>query len=200
MDITVVICTYNGADRLPAVLDRLAAQAVAPSVNWELVVVDNNSQDQVAQVASSHPIKSLLSSRMKIVYEYRQGLAYARRRAVQVARGELLAFLDDDNLPNPNWIQEVYTFGQQYPDAGAYGSQIVGQYGSPPPPKFERIACFLAVIDRGNQSFRYDQLDRWLFPAGAGLVVRRQAWLQTVPTQPALSGVSAKGLNGKGED
>ncbi|MEO0518196.1 MAG: hormogonium polysaccharide biosynthesis glycosyltransferase HpsE [Cyanobacteria bacterium P01_A01_bin.116] len=200
MDLTVVICTYNGADRLPAVLDRLADQVIAPCVSWELVVVDNNSQDRSAQVASGHPVKVLLSSRMKIVYEHRQGLAYARRRAVQIANGALIAFLDDDNLPSQNWIQSVYNFGQQYPDAGAYGSQIIGQYGAPPPPKFERIACFLAVIDRGNQPFRYDQLDRWLFPAGAGLVVRKQAWLQAVPEQPALSGVSAKGLNGKGED
>lgn len=209
MDVSVVICTYNGAARLPQVFDCLAAQDVSPSIAWEVVVVDNNSRDRTAQLVSSYqtlPAFCRSSSapasfgRLNYVFEPKQGLAFARRCAVQVASGALIAFLDDDNLPNPHWVQAAYQFGQQHPDAGAYGSQIVGRYEVDPPPNFERIACFLAVIDRGNQPFRYDRLKHWLFPAGAGLVVRKQAWLQMVPELPALSGVSAKGLNSKGED
>lgn len=200
MDITVVICTYNGAHRLPLVFERLAFQVFATPVVWEIVIVDNNSTDQTAQVVQRYRGLPVFSERLRYVFEPKQGLAFARRSAVRVARGKQLAFLDDDNLPRSNWLQAVYDFGQQHSQAGAYGSQVVGCYEVEPPPGFERIACFLAVIDRGDEPFRYDLLSRWLFPAGAGLVVQRQAWLAQVPGQPALSGVAGQSLSGKGED
>lgn len=200
MDVTVVICTYNGASRLSDVFERLASQVFTTAVAWEVIVVDNNSQDQTAQVVQTYQALPAFIDRLQYAFEPRQGLAFARRCGVRVAKGKWLAFLDDDNLPDSHWVQAVYRFGQQHPDAGAYGSQIVGAYEITPPQDFERIACFLAVIDRGDQPFRYDQLDRWLFPAGAGLVVRRRAWLAHVSEQPVLLGVSAQRLTGKGED
>ncbi|MEN8444353.1 MAG: hormogonium polysaccharide biosynthesis glycosyltransferase HpsE [Cyanobacteria bacterium J06555_13] len=202
MDITVVICTYNGATRLPAVLDRLIMQVdtLDASVDWEVIVVDNNSHDRTPEVIERYRASSAFPCRLAYVVESRQGLAFARRCGIQAAKGTLIAFLDDDNLPASDWVQAVYAFGKQYPTAGAYGSQIAGCYGATPPPNFDRIACFLAVIDRGDRPFRYDQLDRWLFPAGAGLVVRKQAWIQQVPDTPVLAGVSAQVLNEKGED
>ncbi|MEM9164485.1 MAG: hormogonium polysaccharide biosynthesis glycosyltransferase HpsE, partial [Cyanobacteria bacterium P01_F01_bin.4] len=200
MDVTVVVCTYNGASRLANVFERLASQVFTTSVAWDIIVVDNSSQDRTAQVVREYQALPVFADRLKYAFEPKQGLAFARRCAVQVASGELLAFLDDDNLPDLGWVQAVYDFGHQYPEAGAYGSQITGAYEVAPPQDFERIACFLAVIDRGDQPFRYDLLDRWLFPAGAGLVVRRQAWLVHVAKQPVLSGVSAQSLTGKGED
>ena len=200
MDITVVICTYNGANRLPHVLDCLASQVFTASVTWEIVVVNNNSSDETAQVIQHYCSLPAFVDKLRYAFELKQGVAFARRRAVRVAKGKQLAFLDDDNLPVPNWLQAIYDFGLQHPQAGAYGSQIVARYEVEPPPEFERIACFLAVIDRGNQPFRYDLLNRWLFPAGAGLVVNRQAWLAHVPDQPILSGVMGQTLSGKGED
>ncbi|MEM8614621.1 MAG: hormogonium polysaccharide biosynthesis glycosyltransferase HpsE [Cyanobacteria bacterium P01_H01_bin.105] len=200
MDVTVVICTYNGASCLPNVFERLASQMFTTLVTWDIIVVDNNSRDHTAQVIRGYQGLPVFSDRLHYEYEPKQGLAFARRRGVRAAKGKLLAFLDDDNLPNLSWVQAVYDFGKQHPGAGAYGSQIVGAYEVEPPQDFERIACFLAVIDRGCQSFRYDLLDRWLFPAGAGLVVRRQVWLEHVSEKPRLPGVSAKKLTGKGED
>ncbi|MEM1241832.1 MAG: hormogonium polysaccharide biosynthesis glycosyltransferase HpsE [Cyanobacteria bacterium P01_H01_bin.26] len=200
MDITVVICTYNGASCLPNVFDRLASQVFKTSVTWDIIVVDNNSWDQTTQVVRGYQALPAFANKLHYEFEPKQGLAFARRCGVRAAKGGLLAFLDDDNLPSLSWVQAVYDFGQQHPEAGAYGSQIVGAYEVEPPQDFERIACFLAVIDRGHQSFRYDLLDRWLFPAGAGLVVRRQVWQDHVSEKPRLSGVLAKNLMGKGED
>ncbi|MEM9483591.1 MAG: hormogonium polysaccharide biosynthesis glycosyltransferase HpsE [Cyanobacteria bacterium P01_F01_bin.116] len=199
MDVTVIICTYNGASRLPKIFEHLNRQLLTSSIAWEILVVDNNSQDKTAQVVHHHQLLPEFADKLRYCFEPRQGLAFARRCAVQIARGELLAFLDDDNLPNPHWVQAVYDFGQQHPKAGAFGGQIVGVYEGELPHRFERIACFLAVIDRGQVPFRYDLLGRWLFPAGAGLVVRQQAW-SAVPQEPALSGVSMGNLVGKGED
>lgn len=200
MNVTVAICTYNGALRLGSVLERLSSQVMSMSMTWEIIVVDNNSQDKTVDVVRRYQSAVPFGRKVRYLFESRQGLAFARRRAVRAAKGGLIAFLDDDNLPDSHWVQAVYDFGQRYPKAGAYGSQIVGAYGGKPPKDFERIACFLAVIDRGSQSFRYDLLDYWLFPAGAGMVVRREAWLSSVSESPRLSGVSGQSLTGKGED
>lgn len=200
MDVTVAVCTYNGAPYLGSLLEKLSSQSIVGPMSWEIIVVDNNSNDDTANIVGQFQSSGNSDNRLRYLFESRQGLAFARRRAIQAAKGELIAFLDDDNLPGTRWVQAVYDFGQRYPKAGAYGSQILGAYESKPPENFERIACFLAVIDRGQHPFRYDLLDRWLFPAGAGLVVRRQAWLAAVPEQPRLSGVSGEKLTGKGED
>ncbi|MEL6137383.1 MAG: hormogonium polysaccharide biosynthesis glycosyltransferase HpsE [Cyanobacteria bacterium J06628_6] len=199
MNISIIICTYNGASRLPAVLDRLALQIVSSEISWEIVIVDNNSCDRTPSIIHSYRQRPLFSERLRYRHEPRQGIAYARRCGVNAATGELLAFLDDDNLPQANWLQAVYDFGQQHPYAGAYGGQIIGLYEVEPPQNFTRIACFLAIIDRGARPFRYDRLKRWLFPAGAGIVIRRAAW-RSVPSQPALTGVAGSNLNAKGED
>ena len=100
MDITVVICTYNGASCLPNVFDRLASQVFTTSVTWDIIVVDNNSRDHTAQVIRGYQDLPIFLDRLHYEYEPKQGLAFARRRGVRAAKGKLLAFLDDDNLPN----------------------------------------------------------------------------------------------------
>ena len=141
MDITVVICTYNGASCLPNVFDRLASQVFTTSVTWDIIVVDNNSWDQTAQVVRGYQALPAFANKLHYESEPKQGLAFARRCGIRAAKGRLLAFLDDDNLPSSSWIQAVYDFGQQHPEAGAYGSQIVGAYEVGPPQDFKRIAC-----------------------------------------------------------
>ncbi|MEB3886606.1 hormogonium polysaccharide biosynthesis glycosyltransferase HpsE [Lyngbya sp. CCY1209] len=200
LDLTVVICTYNGASRLPNVLERLLTQEKTENLSWEIIVVDNNSTDQTAEIIRKYQARFSEIVPLKYCFEPRQGLAYARRRAIREVPGELIGFLDDDNYPDPNWVAAACDFGKKHPQAGGYGGRILGKYDEQPPKNFERIASLLAVSDRGTEAFRYDLLDRWLFPAGAGMVVRRRAWLECVPDRPQLSGVSGQSLSNKGED
>ncbi|MEM9979990.1 MAG: glycosyltransferase, partial [Cyanobacteria bacterium P01_D01_bin.2] len=198
-DLSVVVCTYNGEHRLPLLLDRLKSQITPGSLTWEILIVDNNSHDQTAQCVATYQRQWLLPSFLRYTFEPRQGLAYARRRAMAHTAGELVAFLDDDTLPSLDWVAQVYKFGQHHSQVGAYGSAITGHYESEPPAGFERIASCLAVIQRGDIPFQYDP-NRGILPAGAGMVIRRQAWLDCVPTEPALSGVRGTSLRAKGED
>lgn len=195
-DFSVVICTYNGEQRLPTLLERLHKQQVPESLSWEVLVVDNNSQDQTAQCIRRYQQRW---SQLRYTFEPRQGLAYARRRAIQTVASELVGFLDDDTLPADDWVAQAYKFSQTNPQIGAYGSAIDGHYESPPPDGFERIASCLAVIQRGETPFQYDA-KQGVLPAGAGMVIRRQVWLTCVPAEPALAGVCGTSLNAKGED
>ena len=198
IDFTVAICTYNGETRLPKVLKRLVSQIKTDHFAWEILIIDNNSIDNTSKIVEeyqSHPG----AYPIRYYFEPKQGIAFARRRAIQESKGEYVGFLDDDNLPTPDWVSAAYNFGHSHPQAGAYGSQIYGDYEVKPPENFKRIACFLAIIQRGQEPFCY-QPRQGLFPVGAGLVIRKQAWLNNVPEQPWLKGVCATSLSAKGED
>ena len=195
IDFTVAICTYNGANRLPQVLERLRSQTGINAFTWEVLVADNNSTDDTAAIVHHYATNYSL----RYCFEPRQGIAFARRRAINAARGELVGFLDDDNLPSNTWVAAAYKFGQLHPRAGAYGSQIHGRYEIEPPEHFERICCFLPVTERGPEPLLYDA-KKGLLPPGAGIVIRKQAWQESVPAKTILRGVSATSLASKGED
>lgn len=182
MDIhfTVAIPTYNGAKTLPFVLENLRSQTQVNSLQWEVIVVDNNSTDETAKVVEA--FQQNWSSQIPLRYcnELTQGSAYARQRAVKEANGQFVGFLDDDNLPDPNWVAAAYQFGSTHPKAGSFGGQISGRYEVEPPAEFERAKLFLVIRKFSNQSKLYEP-ENLRLPPGAGLVVRKQAWIESLP-------------------
>ena len=197
-DFTVAIPTYNGADRLPKLLDKLRSQLDTESLKWEIIVVDNNSIDRTAQVIQDYQKTWNLPCKLTYILEEKQGAAFARHRAIQEASSELIGFLDDDNLPRENWIINAYKFGIDHPEIGAFNGKIYGKYITPPPLNFERIQAYLAIRDQGNIPHAFAP-ERIHLPPGAGLVVRKQAWLESVPNQPKVLGNTA-GKIARGED
>lgn len=187
VDLSIVICTYNGAERLPDVLEALKVQNYPPALRWEVIVVDNNSQDATAEVVPAFQTSWPKEVPLRSAFELRQGAGFARHQGVRVAQGELVGFLDDDNIPAPDWVAAAWEFGQAHPQAGSYGSRIQGDFEVEPPPHFERIQAFLALTERGDHPRIYEPSQK-ILPPSAGLVVRRQAWLDHVPEDQVLSG------------
>jgi len=203
VDLTVAICTYNGAKRLPQVLDHLKAQTFSQPVSWEVIVIDNNSQDGTEHVVKDYQQSWLPQVSLKYCYEPKQGLAFARQHAVEAAAGNLVGFIDDDNLPAADWIDQAYTFAQRHPQAGVFGSRVIGRYDSKPPKDFHRISRFLAIGGGPSEvcysSYPYAAVNKHVYPPGAGAVVKRQVWLENVPSRLTLQGY-VSGLNLPGED
>lgn len=185
-DFTVVIATYNGADRIGAVLDRLRCQIDTDSIDWEIIVVDNNSSDRTAEVIRQYQTTWPKSIPLRYKFEPQQGAGYARQLGTKVASSPLIGYIDDDNLPWINWVRSAYRFGQQHPEVGVFGSRIRGKFSVAPPANFERIAALLALTDRGPTPIPY-RPEAKILPPGAGLVVRRQAWLDNVPDERTLA-------------
>lgn len=211
-DIAVVIVTYNGEERLPLVLDCLKAcwaytqasgdvlhqpiNTIGPddrNVSWEILIVDNNSSDLTRQVVESYQANWFEGCPLRYTHEAQQGAGFARQRGIREAQANLIAFLDDDNLPNPDWIIAAYQFAQQHPKAGAFGSQIHGGFEIEPPPELHPILPFLAIVERGPKPLLYNSWKRVL-PPSAGLVVRKQAWLNSVPERCILGGRTHKSM------
>ena len=187
IDFTVVIPTYNGAKRVNAVLDSLKLQQFTQNLTWEIIVIDNNSIDHTKQVIQEYQKNWQEDCPLKYFCEEKQGAAFARQRGINEANSSLVGFLDDDNIPDANWVQSADDFAQQHPQAGAFASLITGEFEVQPPPNFDRIKPFLALTDRGSQPLLYNPTLKYL-PPSAGLVVRKKAWLESVPEKCILTG------------
>lgn len=201
VDFSVALRLYNGALVLPKILDALRAQVIAEDIDWEVIIVDNNSIDTTADIVQAYQ-RGWTVCPLKYVLETQQGAAIARRRAIIEASGTWIGFLDDDNIPDLHWVQSAYDFGVMHPQAAAFGSQIHPSYETTPPVNFERIAPFIPVVERDEVicfTTGWRAMSN-LVPPGAGLVILRRAWLKHVPNSLALRGPVGNSLNFKGED
>ncbi len=202
LNFTVAIRAYNAADRLPTLLEAILTQTGLDGLTWETVIIDNCSTDDTAAVVQRYQANWPKGWTLRYYQEPQQGAVFARWRAIREAQGEWIGFLDDDNIPEADWVAAAYTFGQAHPRAGACGSQIHGHFEVEPPEHFQRIAHFLPVIERDRPVCFTTGIyaRKQVLPPGAGLMIRRQAWLETVPEQLVLSGPVGEGLAAKGED
>lgn len=104
--ISVVVCTYNRAGPLQRFLARIG-ELGAPrhDLPWELVVIDNNSNDGTREVVER--MRPQLSVPVAYHFEPRQGLSFARNAALVAARYDIVAFTDDDCLFGAEWLQGI---------------------------------------------------------------------------------------------
>lgn len=99
--VSVVIPAYNEEQYLPQALQALNNQTF-PRHEIEIIVVDNASDDATRDVARLYEADVVL-------YEPRRGTNIARQRGLDAASGEIVAFLDADCVPPPNWIERIFT-------------------------------------------------------------------------------------------
>jgi glycosyltransferase involved in cell wall biosynthesis len=94
--VSVVVPVLDGAGRVPALLDALAAQSGAPP--FEVIIVDNGSRDATIATALAHPIGA------RVVEEPRPGSYAARNAGIAAARAAIVAFTDVDCTPSARWL------------------------------------------------------------------------------------------------
>lgn len=121
MDVSVVICTYNRCQSLRDTLDSLMVQEEVSWMTWEILVVDNYSEDETAQAVKDYQSRN--GHLVRYVFERNQGVAYARNTGVRHAKGGIVAFLDDDVLASPHWLGSLWRCFQET-GADAVGGQI----------------------------------------------------------------------------
>ncbi len=100
VDVSVVVCTYNRAESLRDTIESLTKQK-AGSCSYEIIVVDNNSKDHTKSVTQS------FNGKVKYLFESKQGLSYARNTGIREAKGQVIAFTDDDVIADPNWVESL---------------------------------------------------------------------------------------------
>jgi glycosyltransferase involved in cell wall biosynthesis len=122
MNASVVVCTFNRCDLLAKVLDSLECMVIDPAVEWEVLIVDNNSTDSTAAIGKSFVRKH--SKRFRYLLEKQQGKSFALNAGIRTARGEILAFTDDDLTVDQNWLAQLLNTFERFNCAGV-GGKIV---------------------------------------------------------------------------
>jgi glucosyl-dolichyl phosphate glucuronosyltransferase len=105
MKLTVILCTYNRCEALARALESVANQVLPRSIEWEVLVADNNSNDQTRAVVEDFCHR--YPGRFRYLFEREQGKSYALNAAIREARGAILAFMDDDVIVEPDWLQNL---------------------------------------------------------------------------------------------
>jgi glycosyltransferase involved in cell wall biosynthesis len=170
MDVSVVISTYNGAASLPGALESVLSQDV-DGLSYEVIVVDNNSHDETRAV-----IESFIAgepSRLRYVFEPRQGVSYGRNAGIAVARAKIIAFFDDDVRVARDWIGTLKQALDEHPEVDFVGGKVLPEWEVPPPPWItEAHWSPLALVDYGPEPFRVT-FERQRCLVSANLAVRR---------------------------
>ena len=169
-EISVVICTHNPDPKmLGAVVDAIGAQENAPP--YELILIDNCSEPPVD--------KSVLRPggglRHSCIREYDLGLSRARRTGIEAARGELICFVDDDNILASDYLAEAFRIAQTEPELGVIGGQSLGAFSKQPDWLCRHFLARYAIrSDEEPVTISMPERHvRAAEPFGAGMIVRR---------------------------
>ena len=171
MKVTVIVCTYNRHQILVKALESVAASKLPGSVDWEILVVDNNSSDRTRDVVESFCRR--FPRRFRYLFEPQQGKSFALNSGIREARGDVVAFLDDDVTVEPTWLQNLTAPLRDHRWAGVGGRTLMAHPFSPPhwlalgePYNLGGILC--ALFDLGDKVVELDRP-----PYGANMAFRR---------------------------
>ena len=105
MQITVILCTYNRYQSLAKALDSVALSQLEPATTWEVLVVDNNSNDRTREVTEGFCRR--YPARFRYLFEGQPGKSHALNAGIRAAHGDVLAFMDDDVTVDSGWLQNL---------------------------------------------------------------------------------------------
>ena len=168
--VSVIIPAYNGA----AYLEQAIASVVAQTyTNYEIIVVDDGSTDRTHQVVSECGIAyfgAANSDRLVYLYQDNQGVAQARNKGLELAKGEYIAFLDQDDVFLPEKLSQQVLLMEQQPDLGLVNSgwNIVNRSG-----------VILSTVQPWHNLLQLDRASLIIWkPVFLGAMLFRHFWLR----------------------
>lgn len=185
--ISVILCTYNGADKLPQTIKALAQQQVPPEIPWEIIFIDNNSSDNSSEIATAS--WEALSEKLDVPFislsETIPGKYYALNKGLRNAKFSYFIIVDDDNWLNPNYVAQAFKSIDGRPEIGAIGSRTEAAFEADNPrdqvwlnKKPERFA----IGEQGSDGDVTYRKHLW----GAGLVSRTELYLRIYDKYPSF--------------
>jgi len=169
--VSVIICCHNSEKVLPETLRHLLKQKLTYPIDWEVIIIDNGSNDWTKAVAEDEWSKQNTTTSLRIISEPRLGLSNARRRGVEESIYDYIIFCDDDNWLCENYVQDVFTILDTNKSVGACGGNGEPVCEGQKPQWLEKHAGAYAFGDQGKETGKVEKGVFGLF--GAGLSLRK---------------------------
>ncbi len=168
--ISVCVCTYKRPHLLKRLLETLSDQDTDTLFTYSVVVADNDQLQSAKAVVSDFAASSSVS--IKYCVEPQQSIALARNKAVENARGDYIAFIDDDEFPAKNWLLILFKTCEEYRVDGVLGP--VKRHFDEEPPQWivksqfyeRRIKATGSIVDWHEARTGNVLLKRQMFDAG----------------------------------
>ena len=112
---SVIMPVYNGEKFIEDAVNSVCAQTYN---NWELIIVNDGSKDNTAEVLKKYET----NSQIKIIHKENGGVSVARNTAISASKGEYIVFLDADDVWHSNHLEVMNELITEYPDAGLYAT------------------------------------------------------------------------------
>jgi glycosyltransferase involved in cell wall biosynthesis len=160
MHVTVVVPTSGRAGYLEVTLDSLSSQRTATP--HEVLVVDDGATDATPEIAERFGARV-------VRHGERRGLNAARNTGLREARGDLIAFVDDDVFVPPGWLDALVEGAERHPEADAFGGPIRARFEGHAPRACGREDPPITTLDLGPADVEAEMV--W----GANFAVRRSA-------------------------
>ena len=190
IQVSVIVATCDRPRLLEGTLGALAAQEV-PALAWEIVVVDNGSDAATGRLVADFATKT--ATPVRYAREPAVGVSRARNRGLREARGEILAFTDDDVLPAPDWVAGLVSAIERW-KADGVGGRILPRWEAPPPrwlTENEDLLSRLAIMNHEQSGLLELPLGRpqvW----GPNMAFRRELFERVGEFDPRLGIIGKK--------
>ena len=188
--ISVVVCTYNRSGLLAKCLKSLIDQSLSKKL-YEVIVADNNSTDDTVEIVQQ---LALSEPSIGICNEVLRGANHARNAGARKARGEYLAFIDDDAVAYPDWLEKMHCFISKRPEVAAFGGPYEAYSSALIPPWFPPGYGSLSL---GDEERPIVSGREWI--TGTNLVVKKDAFFRVGGFHPQL-GIVKNGIFYFGEE
>ncbi|XID93094.1 glycosyltransferase family 2 protein [Paenibacillaceae bacterium WGS1546] len=184
MKATVAICTHNRAKDTAEAIGSVLLQDFDKK-EIEIVVVDNGSTDDTAQMVNG--LRHRHGARIRYVFEPKLGLSIARNRAIREACGEFILFLDDDALAASQWVRHIVDVFERDPAIGCVGGKIdpLWESGEPDWIPAEHRSVF-TILDYSSGVM---EMPAPSIPYGANVAFRRSVFEELAPFREDLGRV-----------
>lgn len=170
--ITIAICTYNRADYLSDTLRYLSDQT-ADSNQFEILVINNNSSDQTAEVCADFE-KENSRLNFRAVEETRQGLSFARNRAIDEATFNSVLYIDDDVRLDKDFIKTTLGKIAENPDVKCAGGRIYVSFDEDEPDWIPaELMPMFGLHDLGDREKVYPKTN---FPRGGNMLIKKEVF------------------------
>lgn len=170
VQISLVICTYNRCQYLPQSLESVSLQSFSKE-KFELIVVDNASTDRTGPIVKEF-IQQHPSLNVRYVFEANKGLSFARNRGANEAVSDIVAYIDDDVILFPDYLEKLNEFFKKYPHAAGAGGRVIPKYEQQEPVWMSKyLKGFVGEVYHGNEVKKF--AGKMKYPAGANMIYRK---------------------------